>query len=285
MREKTETRALVVRESNAKHLELAQTLFDGLDSNHTRRAYINSSRNSSSTPRERSAGEQSRARPLQATSTRRSDGDSAINQRLSAIRRGLREMADRQMLDPLTVELACKVKGVAQRGERTGNWLTLEEAQKLINAPDTSTALGLRDRAILALLVGSGLRRAECAALTVEHLQQREGRWAIIDLVGKRNKKRSVPIAGWVKDLVDALDRKSRDRDRDDLPTMFLGRRVPGVRRAAIHPRDLPCSPAIRPRDRQTTRAARPATNLCQARPNERRRHRTDSILARSRQR
>src|SRR5262249_8251481 len=93
---------------------------------------------------------------------------------------------------------------------RTGNWLTLEEAELLINAPDTSTALGLRDRAILALLIGAGLRRAECAALTVEHIQQREGRWAIIDLVGKRNKKRSLPIPDWVKNVVDDWIRKSK---------------------------------------------------------------------------
>ena len=46
---------------------------------------------------------------------------------------------------------------------------------------------GLQDRALLAVLLGCGLRR-ESAPLTAEHLQQREGRWVIVDLVGKRNK-------------------------------------------------------------------------------------------------
>ena len=69
--------------------------------------------------------------------------------------------------------------------------------------PNTTTALGLRDRAILALLIGAGIRRAECPALTVEHLQQREGRWCIVDICGKRNKLRTVPIASSVKAIVD----------------------------------------------------------------------------------
>jgi integrase len=88
-------------------------------------------------------------------------------------------------------------------GRREGNWLTSEQAEKILSAPDTTTALGLRDRAILALLIGAGLRRAERAALTVEHLQQREGRWCIVNICGKRNKLRTVPIASWVKAIVD----------------------------------------------------------------------------------
>jgi integrase len=38
---------------------------------------------------------------------------------------------------------------------------------------------------MLAILLGCGLRRRELAELKVEHLQRREERWAIIDLVGK----------------------------------------------------------------------------------------------------
>jgi len=45
--------------------------------------------------------------------------------------------------------------------------------------------LETRDRALLALLLACGLRRHELASLTVGHLQQREGHWAIVDLRGK----------------------------------------------------------------------------------------------------
>jgi integrase len=63
---------------------------------------------------------------------------------------------------------------------------------------------GLRDRAILAVLVGCGLRRSEVAALTFTHLQQRDGRWCIVDLVGKHGRVRTAPMPTWVKVAVEA---------------------------------------------------------------------------------
>jgi hypothetical protein len=48
----------------------------------------------------------------------------------------------------------------------TANWLTLRQAQALLNAPDITTTKGLPDRAIIAVLLGCALRRCEGAALT-----------------------------------------------------------------------------------------------------------------------
>ena len=95
------------------------------------------------------------------------------------------------------------VEGVKRRGVRSGNWLTLKQAQALIVSPDVDTPGGLRDRAILAVMLGAGLRRSEVAALTFEHIQQREGRWVIVDLVGKGGRVRTVPIPAWVKVAID----------------------------------------------------------------------------------
>ena len=53
-------------------------------------------------------------------------------------------------------------------------------------------------------MIGAGLRRAEVAGLTFEHIQQRDGRWVIIDLVGKGNRVRTIPIPSWVKVAIDA---------------------------------------------------------------------------------
>jgi len=63
---------------------------------------------------------------------------------------------------------------------------------------------GLRDQAILAALLGCGLRRSELAALTFSHLQQRDGRWCVVDLVGKHGRVRTVPMPTWVKVAVDS---------------------------------------------------------------------------------
>lgn len=129
--------------------------------------------------------------------------DASINQRLSAIRKLAKEAEANGWIDANTARGIVEVEGIAQRGTRAGNWLTIEEASALLNAPDDSTLKGKRDRALLAVLIGAGLRREEMQNLTVEHLQQREGRWCIVDIRGKRNKVRTVPIAAWTKALID----------------------------------------------------------------------------------
>ena len=96
------------------------------------------------------------------------------------------------------------MKSAKTQGIRVGNWLSLRQAQALLSAPDITTLRGLRDRAILAVLLGCGLRRSEVAALTFAHVQQRDGRWCIVDLVGKHGRVRTVPMPTWVKVAIDA---------------------------------------------------------------------------------
>ncbi len=126
-----------------------------------------------------------------------------INQRVSAIRKLAQEAADNGLLDQTLANGIARVKGVKSAGVRVGNWLTRAQAQALLDAPDVGTLKGLRDRAILAVMMGAGLRRSEVAALTFDHVQQREGRWVIVDLMGKGNRTRSVPIPSWVKAALD----------------------------------------------------------------------------------
>lgn len=129
---------------------------------------------------------------------------SVVNLALSAIRKLAREAADNGLIDDQDAQAIARVEGVRHEGARMGNWLTLAQAQILVNAPDVKTLKGLRDRAVLAVLIGTGLRRTEAANLTLGHIQQREGRWVIVDLLGKRNKTRSVPMSAWVKAAIDA---------------------------------------------------------------------------------
>jgi site-specific recombinase XerC len=84
-----------------------------------------------------------------------------------------------------------------------GNWLSQEQAQELLDTPNHERLKGLRDVALLAVLLGAGLRRSEVVGLCVEEIQQREGRWVICDLIGKGRRVRSVPIAAWVKVAID----------------------------------------------------------------------------------
>jgi len=131
-------------------------------------------------------------------------GSSSIIIRMSAIRKLAAEAADNGLLAPELAAGISRVKSAKCVGIRVGNWLSVRQAQALLNAPDTATLRGLRDRAILAVLLGCGLRRSEVAALTFAHVQQRDGRWCIVDLVGKHGRVRTAPMPTWVKIGIDA---------------------------------------------------------------------------------
>src|SRR5467141_3224065 len=131
-------------------------------------------------------------------------GSSSIIIRMSAIRKLAGEASDNGLLAPELAAGIARVKSAKSIGIRVGNWLSQRQAQALLSAPDISTLRGLRDRAILAVLLGCGLRRSEVAALTFSHLQQRDGRWCIVDLAGKHGRVRTAPMPTWVKVAIDA---------------------------------------------------------------------------------
>jgi integrase/recombinase XerD len=128
---------------------------------------------------------------------------SSVNQRLSAVRLLLRQAADRGALSREEALQFSSVPNVKQSGQRLGKWLSEKEAGRLLSVPDTHTRLGVRDRAMLALLVVCGLRRDELARLEVGHLQLREERWVLLDIQGKGRRVRTVPVPLWVKQLLD----------------------------------------------------------------------------------
>jgi site-specific recombinase XerD len=128
---------------------------------------------------------------------------SSVNQKLSAIRKLASEAVYAGWLDSAVAQGIKEVKGAKQQGVRAGNWLTKKQAEILINTPDTSTLKGLRDRALLGVLIGCGLRRDEVARLAFDHIQQRDGRWCLVDLRGKGNRIRTVPMPAWAKVAID----------------------------------------------------------------------------------
>src|SRR5438067_4661016 len=94
-------------------------------------------------------------------------GSISINVRITAVRKLAVEAADNGLLAPELAAGITRIKGVKSKGVRVGNWLSIRQAQTLLNAQDVSTKKGLRDRAMLAVLLGCGLRRSEVAALTL----------------------------------------------------------------------------------------------------------------------
>lgn len=118
----------------------------------------------------------------------------SINAHITNGRAFWRELAERGVVNGRAVERAASVKRVTQRGVRVGNWLSPDDAQRMIDTPNATTTSGKRDKALLALAVVCGLRRSELAALRVGHLQTRDGHHIIADLLGKHGRVRTVVI-------------------------------------------------------------------------------------------
>ena len=131
-----------------------------------------------------------------------------INQSLSAIRR-LASEGKYAGLDPLIADGIIAVKGVTSGGRRLGQWLTPAMVQILFDCTDANSLRGCQERVVLSLLAGAALRRAEAASLSFEHIQLRDGVWLIANLVGKRNKTRSIPLSPWVKKNIDKWSDKA----------------------------------------------------------------------------
>ena len=128
---------------------------------------------------------------------------STINLQLTAVRRLAYEAADCGLLSPELAASIRRVKGAKKLGVRLGNWLTAEQGRCLLKGVDTNELRGKRDHAVLSVLLGCGLRRAELVKLNIEDLEQREEHWVILNLVGKGGHVRTVPMPQWVKNAID----------------------------------------------------------------------------------
>ena len=126
-----------------------------------------------------------------------------INLRLAAVRRVAFEAADSGLLSPELAAGIRRVKGVRRIGVRIGNWLTAEQGKRLLAGADRTSLRGRRNYAMLATLIGCGLRRGELLGLRVDAIGMREEHWVIADLMGKAGHMRTVPIPAWVKAAID----------------------------------------------------------------------------------
>lgn len=102
--------------------------------------------------------------------------------------------------------------------------LSIEEVTSIIEAPDTDLTMGIRDRAILELLYGAGLRVSELINLKIEHVFSDE---ELLRVVGKGNKERFVPIGGqalhWLKQYI-GIGRPMVAKGLESRSQVFLNR-------------------------------------------------------------
>lgn len=117
---------------------------------------------------------------------------------LTPVKKLAREAAYAGLLDAAQLDGILRVKAPAIHGTRLGNWLTEEQVQAMMALPDRSTLNGKRDIVILGLLLYCGLRRDEALRVRFEHVRIVEQRPCLVNLIGKGDKMRSVPMPAWL---------------------------------------------------------------------------------------
>lgn len=179
---------------------------DGLTSPHSRRAYARALRHYCDWHLREGWPRLSRASVQAWLAASLADGTSAAsaNQALSAIKRLVREAAHNGLLEHDVAAGIAAIEGIRQRGVRLGNWLDRATAERMLALPDPATLAGKRDRVLLGLLLGCGLRRQEAATLLLEQVQARDGRPLIVDLLSKGGRVRTVPMPAWVRTAIEA---------------------------------------------------------------------------------
>ncbi len=125
------------------------------------------------------------------------------NRRLVTLRRFYRwALRERLRTDDPTLRL-----DTARQPPRRPRTLTEAQVEALLAAPDASTPLGLRDRAMLELLYASGLRVSELVALPMVRLSLAEG---VVQISGKGGKERLVPFGEAAHDWLERYLRDAR---------------------------------------------------------------------------
>ena len=100
-------------------------------------------------------------------------------------------------------------------------FLSLAEVERLLQQPDTSTVVGLRDRAMIELMYSCGLRVSELCTLRVADLRMEDG---CLRCIGKGNKERLVPVGKKALAIVAKYLRDSRPKllGEASSPSLFL---------------------------------------------------------------
>jgi integrase/recombinase XerD len=128
----------------------------------------------------------------------RHNGASALNRQATVLRNFYRAIVAMGHLEPRQNPMAHfpKIKAAPRKLPTT---LSREEISALLEHPESNTVLGIRDRALLTLLYGTGIRASECSGLTDKDINWEE---RTIRVVGKGGHERTLPLNDEVVHLL-----------------------------------------------------------------------------------
>ena len=161
----------------------------------------------------------------------RDNGDSAVNRQVTVVKNFYRAIVAMGHLEPRDNPMAHfpRIKATPRKLPVV---LSEEQIQDLLDKPPTDTVLGVRDRALLALLYGTGIRASECAWLTEEDVDLSD---RTIRVTGKGGHQRTVPLNDKVVEAL-AVYRHHRG-DVAPRVTFFQSRTKKALSRHAIYER------------------------------------------------
>jgi len=161
----------------------------------------------------------------------RDNGASAVNRQVTVLRNFYRAIVAMGHLEARENPMAYfpKVKAARRKLPVT---LNEEEVRRLIERPGVDTVLGLRDRAMLTLLYGTGIRASECSGLTERDIDWSE---RTIHVIGKGGHERTVPLNDEVVHILKQY-RLARGSLKVDEP-FFRSREGGALSRNAIYER------------------------------------------------
>lgn len=113
----------------------------------------------------------------------------------------LRSFFDWTVLEGLRNDNPCDNVDSPKLGRYLPAVLSIEEVDRIIASTDSTTPKGIRDRAILETLYGSGLRVSEAVSLHISDIYLKE---RFLRIIGKGDKQRIVPIGGSEADAIEA---------------------------------------------------------------------------------
>lgn len=148
---------------------------------------------------------------------------STIARKMSAIRGFLRFLKKENLLRDVSWEVVSTPK----KEKKLPKFLYLDEVLELLAAPSRESILGCRDRAILEVLYGTGIRVGELVALSTSSVDLEEG---YLKIFGKGSKERIVPVGMYALQAIVTYLHKSRPlliaraKEREESPALFLNR-------------------------------------------------------------
>ena len=134
----------------------------------------------------------------------------------------LRSFFNWMVLEGTIKDNPCDRVDMPKLGRYLPDVLSEEEVFRIIDSVDVTTWQGCRDKAILEVLYGCGIRVSEAVGLKVSGLYFAEG---FVRVIGKGNKERLVPLNDMAADSLKAyLDRRPEPADSESDDIVFLNR-------------------------------------------------------------